>query len=272
MKKRRYLAVGAHPDDMDIRMGGTLAKLCRAGHEVRVLCLVNGNAGHYAETPENLAARRRDEADRARELTGLAAYDIWDIPDGYLEPTMENRLRLIRDIRGFAPDVLFSLRTVDYHPDHRAAAQLVQDASYLLTVPLYCPESKHLSEVPVILSVYDEFSNPVPFRPDIGVVIDDISDVKLRMLACHESQVFEWLPYNRNDLGIVPQNEAERLQWLQAILMKQNLIQADQFRPLLSARYGDLAQGAVFAETFELSEYGRRPDNITEELNRLLPL
>jgi LmbE family N-acetylglucosaminyl deacetylase len=270
--KNRYLAVEAHPDDMEFRMGGTLAKLCRDGHEVKILSLTTGNAGHHSMDPESLAGRRRAETAAVARTAGLAAYEIWGIPDGYLEATMENRLRLIRDMRAFDPDVVFSLRTQDYHPDHRAAAQLVQDAAYLITVPLYCPDAPAPAAAPLILNVYDDFTMPCPFRADVAVVVDDVAETKLELMACHESQYFEWLPYSMGQLDEVPEDPAERLEWIKGIWMAPDAVQAESFRTLLEKRYGNEAAHAVYAETFELSEYGRIPDNLDDELNRLLPL
>jgi len=192
---RRYLAVCAHPDDMELRMGGTLWKLCRAGHEVRIVSLTNGNAGHRSMRPEALAERRRREAGKVAALCGLQ-YDILDIPDGRLEVTLENRERLIRLVRRFDPDVVFTFRTCDYHPDHRATAQLVQDASYLLGVPLICPDTPIDDRRPVVLLVHDTFKKPCPFSADLAVAVEDVLDEKAGMCACHESQFFEWLACN----------------------------------------------------------------------------
>ena len=97
----RYLAVCAHPDDIEVRMGGTLIKLIKSGHEVKVISLTNGNAGHYEMPPEKLAGRRKREAEKAAELAGVSAYEIWDTSDGHLEVNLANRERLIKSIREF---------------------------------------------------------------------------------------------------------------------------------------------------------------------------
>jgi LmbE family N-acetylglucosaminyl deacetylase len=267
VEKKKYMALFAHPDDMEIRMGGTLIKLTRAGHEVAAVTMTNGNAGHYSMSPDELAACRRAEADAVAQLAGMSSYNIWDVPDGCLEATLANRIRLLKEVRAFAPDVIFCFRPVDYHPDHRASAQLVQDIAYLITVPLYCPESPAPERAPVILNVYDHFSSPTPFRPDCGVIIDDVLQAKLELMACHQSQFFDWLPYDQKRINDVPSDESERLRWLEEIFMDRDRLQAKQFRSLLSERYGPRADDVVYAETFELSEYGRQA-----ELNELLPL
>ena len=268
--KNKYLAICAHPDDMELRMGGTLVKLTRAGHEVKIISLTNGNAGHYEMETAELAERRRREADKVAELAGLSAYEIWDIPDGHLEVNLVNRERLIKSIREFAPDVLFTFRACDYHPDHRATAQLAQDASYLVTAPMYLPQYPAPQQAPVILLTYDEFTSPNIFKPSIPVRVDDVIDKKIELMACHESQFFEWLAYDRFSLADVPKNEQDRLVWLKGNWLDRDHRQADDFRELIKSRYEDKAGKCTFAETFELSEYGRIPQE--GELDELLPL
>lgn len=267
-KKRKYLAVCAHPDDMELRMGGTLIKLAGAGHEVKIISTTNGNAGHYDIPPEKLAERRKNEAEKAARVAGLSAYEIWDIPDGYLDVNLKTRERLIKAIREFAPDVLFTFRPWDYHPDHRAAAQLTQDASYLATVPMYCPQYPVSGRAPVLLMTYDEFASPCVFKPEIVVMIDDVLDRKIEMTACHESQFFEWLPYDRAILADVPKHRGKRLEWLRDVWLVSDRRQAGKFQELVRRRYGKTG-GYTHVESFEVSEYGRKPRE--EEWDELLP-
>ena len=268
--KNKYLVICAHPDDMELRMGGTLVKLIKSGHEVKIISLTNGNAGHYEMEATELAERRRREADKVAELAKLSAYEIWDIPDGHLEVNLANRERLIKSIREFAPDVLFTFRACDYHPDHRATAQLAQDASYLVTAPMYLSQYPAPKQVPVILLTYDEFTNPCIFKPIIAVMIDDVIDKKIELMACHESQLFEWLAYDRFSLADVPKNKQDRLVWLKENWLGRYRRQANYFHELIQSRYEDKAENCTLAETFELSEYGRIPQK--GELDELLPL
>ena len=71
MQKKKYLIVCAHPDDMELRMGGTLLKLTKNGHEVKIICLTDGSAGHYEMAGSELAARRKAEAQNSAGLAGL---------------------------------------------------------------------------------------------------------------------------------------------------------------------------------------------------------
>ena len=184
---RRYLMIGAHPDDPDIRFGGSAIKLIKAGHVVKFVSLTNGCCGHQTLSGKELADRRYAETQKAKAVIGLSEYEVWrDSPDCELEPTVANRKRLIRLIRDFRPDVVLSHRLCDYHADHRAAAQLVQDAAYLTQVPQFCPESPIPEESPVFGCVWDSFTIPLPFRADAAIPIDDVIDESEVTLAVTE--------------------------------------------------------------------------------------
>ena len=83
----------------------------------------------------------------------------------------------------------------------------------MVTVPNVVPLTPHLATNPVMAYMSDGFQKPYPFSPDVAVGTDEAVDAKLRMLACHESQFFEWLPYNCN-VKSVPAAPAARLKWL----------------------------------------------------------
>src|ERR1700683_5406673 len=146
----RILVLGAHPDDADIKTGGTSTKWRRLGHEVKLVSVTDGGAGHQTLRRPALAERRRAEARAAGAVIG-ATYDILDQRDGELMPTLEARYQLIRLIRTFKPDLILTHRPNDYHPDHRYTSQLVQDAAYMVTVPAVVSDVPHLSDDPVIL-------------------------------------------------------------------------------------------------------------------------
>ena len=103
-----------------------------------------------------------------------------------------NRYALI--IREFNQDLIITHRTVDYMPDYRATAQLVQDTSYLLAVPNECADVPAMRFMPVIMCNEDRFTNPV-FRADVVLDIDSEVDVKLEIANINVSQVYEWIPY-----------------------------------------------------------------------------
>ena len=193
-----------------------------------------------------------------------------DIHDGELMPTLENRRTITRKIREWQPDLVISHRPNDYHPDHRYTATLVQDAAYLVTVPAVCPDVPHLPRDPVFAYLSDDFTRPVAFRPDVVVDVGAEADTVVRMLDCHVSQFYEWLPYNRGVLGQVPAGAEERRRWLAQVYAALTRPLADRWRAQLVEVYGDEAGRRVtHVEAFEVSEYGTPLDEAARA--RLFP-
>ena len=260
------LVVGPHPDDCSIKAGGIAAKYVEAGHDVTFLSATDGSAGHHEMGRAAIAARRKRETEAVAETLGVD-YHVFDIRDGELRPTLEHRRRFIRFIREVAPDLVLAPRPNDYHPDHRYCAQLVRDAAYMLIVPNVCPDADPLDESPVVGYVADQFRKPEPFDPDVVLDVSDVADRKLDALHCHESQMYEWLPYTFGELDAVPEGDEARREWLAndglghlASVTEMNV--ADRFRDQLQARYGDAGTEVDHAEAVEISEYGAAP---TEE-------
>ncbi|HZU36817.1 MAG TPA: PIG-L family deacetylase [Gemmataceae bacterium] len=252
----RILAIGAHPDDADIKAGGTAAKWCAGGHVVQLVSLCDGSAGHQHDWGPALAERRRAEARASGAIIG-ARYDVWDFPDGELQPSLEARRRVIRLIRSFQPDVLLTHRPTDYHPDHCYTGLLVQEAAYMVTVPAICSDTPHLQRSPVILHFSDAFKKPCRFEPHVVVDIGDELDKVVAMLDCHESQFYEWLPYNAGYLEQVPPSKPERREWLARRLRSRLRPLADRYRSLVVQTYGPERGNQVeYIEAFEVSEYG----------------
>ena len=236
---KRLLVIGAHPDDAEFHAGGLMLSQARRGSRIGILSLTDGSAGHQSMDRPALAARRRAEALAAAQILD-ADVDVWNQPDGQLTDCSALREDLVVAIRQFDPDLIVTHRPYDYHPDHRACAKLVQDACYLLRVPNIQPDLPVLGEDPVVLQMCDFFTRPVPFHADVVMSIDNDFDAILELLACHESQVFEWLPH----ITGIPVN-GEPMSWL---------AQFYGSRPKRIAReYGNDCR---YAEAFEISEYG----------------
>ena len=264
----RILVFGAHPDDPE-KVGGTMAKLIALGHTVRLVSLTNGNAGHFSMGGGPLAQRRYQETQCAGRVIG-AEYVVLENDDGKLVPTLENREQVIRQIREFRADVVISPRPNDYHPDHRNTAQLVMDAAYMVTVPNIVPLTPHLRKNPVFLYMQDRFTEPAPFAPDIAVAIDDVIEQKIDMYHCHESQMYEWLPYNQGVLDSVPKDPAKRREWLAQAWGFRSSEPGETYRALLIQLYGQQRGSQVRqAEAFQVSEYGSQPS--LAELKKLFP-
>jgi LmbE family N-acetylglucosaminyl deacetylase len=263
----RVIAFGAHPDDCDLGAGGLAAKYAAQGHKVKFVSLTNGDAGHQSQHGEELAKRRRAEAQEAGRRIGIE-YEVLDNHDGKLLPTLDVREQVIREIRQWKADIVIAPRPNDYHPDHRYTGVLVQDASYMVIVPNLVTDTPPLTRNPVFLYYSDRFTRPQPFRPDIIVSIDDVFDKKVSMLDAHVSQFYEWLPWTVGQLQQVPTDPVERKKWLAGRPeVARNL--PPEWRQAAQKRYGGQGSHIQHVESFEITEYGYQPTE--EEILKLFP-
>ena len=275
----RVLMVGAHQDDNEFECGGLASKLIKNGHVVQFLSMCNGCGGHHILGPKEISARRAKESAEVAQLLGIR-YDIWDNDDCNIVADLKTRKRTIKYIREFNPDIIITHRTCDYMVDHRVTAQLIQDASYLLTVPNECPDVPAMRFMPVIMYCEDEFTNPI-FRPDIVVDIDSEIDIKLKIADINVSQVYEWLPYTYGEE--VPKGKKERIEWLKGMNITDKTTDeeimvagrgyavlyakpAAKHRQRLLELYGTERGNKIrYAEAYEISEYG---SSLTEEMKK----
>lgn len=265
----RVIAIFAHPDDADSKMGGTAAMMAAMGHEVKFLSLTNGDAGHQELGGGALAKIRRAEAEKAARRFGIDEYEVFDNHDAELMPDLHIRMDVIRAIRDWNADVVLGLRPNDYHPDHRNAGKLVIDASYMVIVPNVAPDTEPVANNPVFLYMQDGFSKPNPFSHDIVVGIDEVLDTKVAGLDAHTSQMYEWLPWTSGSVDDVPEDPEERVEWLKDRWLNREM-SAEQ-RAGLEKWYGaDKAAKFNYAESFEIAEYGRYPNE--DEIKMIFPM
>jgi len=248
----RILVIGAHPDDPDVHCGASAALWAAAGARVRFLSLTNGDKGHHTMTSADLAVRRHGETAAAAAVYGIERYDVLGHHDCELVADLETRKELTAVVREFAPHVIFTHRACDYHADHRATAQLVMDMTYLLGVPLWCPEAPIPTAKPVVYYLRDGFEYPRPLTPDLVIPLTDESVARqIRGLACHVSQFFEWLPFDMGIEGEVP--DRADAAGVRAYIARHWI----EPRSGYDARKFNLP--CAHAEVFGLSEYGRTP-------------
>ncbi len=266
----RIIAFGAHPDDCELRAAGTAAKWAALGHHVKFVSVTNGDIGHWNMAGGPLATRRRAEVEQTAKILGVTT-QVLDIHDGELMATLENRRTITRLIREWKADIVISHRPNDYHPDHRNAALLVQDAGYMVTVPFFCPDTPYLARNPVFMFYEDGFVKPTPFAADVVIAIDEVVPKKLEAIAALESQFYEGGA--NGGPALTPKAataQAARRQAVRDRFTGSFAATANRFRKELIARYGESKGGtAKSAEAFEICEYGRRPG--AEELRNLFP-
>lgn len=185
----QILAIGAHPDDLEILCAGTLIRYHQNGHKISMCSVCNGNKGHRTLSSDELAKIRLAEAQKSASLIEAEHFCL-NVPDCELfinQESMEKVQRLIRQTR---PDVIITHAPNDYMPDHRAASELVFQASFHATLPLYPSRFTPHDKVSPIF--YMDTLAGVDFSPTEYVDISDVLEQKLEMLGCHKSQR-EWL-------------------------------------------------------------------------------
>ena len=266
----RIIAFGAHPDDNELRLAGTAAKWAAAGHQVKFVSATNGDIGHWREAGGPLAKRRTAEVAAVAKILGITS-QVLDIHDGEIEATLENRRTFARLIREWRADIVFGHRPNDYHPDHRAVGELVQDSSYMVTVPFFVPDTAPLRGNPLFLSYQDSFTKPNPFQADIVIGIDDVIEKKLDAMDALESQFYEGgANGGPQNVPTDPAAIKARKTQVRESYRSRFASTAKTYRAKLVELYGPKAGAAIqYAEAFEISEYGGRAN--IQRIRQLFP-
>lgn len=184
-EQMRVLAVGAHPDDVEILCGGTLAKYARRGDRVAIMIATNGNVGSPSLSRDEIALVRRKEAEQAAAVIGAEL--IWlGFDDEFLFHDRAARLAFIDGIRQANPDVMFVHAANDYHPDHRICGEIAADCRIPATVPLIETERPPMKNIPHVFLM--DTIGAIGFEPEAYVDITDTMETKHRMLKSHISQ------------------------------------------------------------------------------------
>ncbi|MFC2086672.1 PIG-L deacetylase family protein [Bacteroidota bacterium] len=249
-KQLRLMLIGAHPDDAE-GFGGLAALYAKHGHKVQFVSMTNGDKGHQTMGGAQLARTRYEECQCVGRVIG-AEYIVMNTPDGELEPSLENRLDLIRIIRRFNPDLIITHAPDGYHPDHRYTTVLVHDATYMVMVPNLATDAPAMKYNPVLL--YGGGSDP-----DVVIGIDEVAEQKVDMYHCHKSQMYEWLPWIGGYLDKVPEGDAERREWIKNSRTRGWENNANRHRDKLIEIYGkEAGQKIRYAESYTASGYGGR--------------
>jgi LmbE family N-acetylglucosaminyl deacetylase len=186
----KVLAIGAHPDDLEILCAGTLRLMVERGDKVTMAHVANGDAGSFGHGPEEIAAIRRREAAAAAALIG-AAHIAGTISDGRVNAATESQREFVVDvIRQVKPDLVITHAPNDYMPDHNEVSKLVFDAAFTASLPNYRTAHPAHDLVPALY--YMDTVAGVDFLPTEYVDISESLEAKVEAFRRHESQV-TWL-------------------------------------------------------------------------------
>ncbi len=181
MMEADILAVGAHPDDCEIFMGGTLIKLVRQGYRVAVCDLTRGEAGTYGD-----ARSRQQEIEQSNRILGLSRRVTLDLGDGRLEDNEANRLSLIAVIREIRPRLLFSFdKRFTRHPDHLACASLAEKCAFLAGLEKLA--GGPAAHRPKVLLRFPELM--LAQKPDFVIDVTSQWGERMEAVRCYQTQV-----------------------------------------------------------------------------------
>ncbi|MEZ5427857.1 MAG: bacillithiol biosynthesis deacetylase BshB1 [Pyrinomonadaceae bacterium] len=174
------LAVFAHPDDMELTVGGTLLKMKSLGYRTGALDITRGEMGTRG-TPEGRAL----EAEEAARLLKLDLRENLGLPDGRVFADDESRTKLVRKLREFRPKIILTHQEGDPHPDHNHITQLVRESARLSSMKNY-DGSFGQERIPVPQVAYNIFSRRVV--PSFIIDISDFLEEKMEAIKAHRSQ------------------------------------------------------------------------------------
>jgi len=184
----KILAIGAHPDDIEISCAGTLARYAAIGHPVTLAVFTCGDMGDPKIPPPELALIRKRESEASASILGARL--LWpSITDELVFPNEEQRRVMIDILRQADPDVLITHSPNDYHPDHRYVSQLVFDAYFQKGLPHLPGQSQPACRFGHTQVYYMDNLAGISFVPAEYVDITAVMETKRRMLECHQSQV-----------------------------------------------------------------------------------
>ncbi len=182
---KTVMAIGAHPDDIEIGCAGTEILLKEKGYRLIHVVATNGEEGSLLFSPDELAKKRREEAIRSGRLIGIDKIEFLNLPDGLTNYGKESKLELIKLLRLYRPEIVFTHSTSDHFPDHSIVNRLSLAAIQAAKGPWYpgAPDPPHF-----VASVYGyEVWHPLN-KHQLAVNISSSMDRKILALKEHFSQ------------------------------------------------------------------------------------
>ncbi len=180
------LAIGAHPDDVELGCGGTIAKLISEGKKVAILDLTQGELG-----TRGTEHTRREEAEKGAEILGVAKRMNVGLEDGFLLNSKNAQLEIVKYIRLFQPSMVLANAIEDRHPDHAKAAKLVSDACFLSGLRKIQTKFEGIDQEawrPQHVFHYIQWKE---IKPDFVIDISDFLDQKIQACLAYKTQFYD---------------------------------------------------------------------------------
>ena len=172
------LAFGAHADDVELACSGTIIKLGALGYKTGIITLTQGELATRGS-----AEIRAKEFQEASEIMDLAVHKMLDIPDGRVEDSWENKLKIIEEIRAYKPKIVFAPYWIARHPDHEETSLLVRKAVYLAGLIKLETDQEPFRPYKVIY-----YQARFEFKPSFVIDISDFHEQKVKSILAYKSQ------------------------------------------------------------------------------------
>lgn len=186
MKKVDFLAIGAHPDDVELGCGGTIAKLISEGKTVAIVDLTQGELGTRGTN-----ITRAEEAANASKILGISSRENLKLKDGFLNNSEEYQLEVVKMIRKYQPEIVLANSIDDRHPDHAKAAKLVSDACFLaglVKIETQLDGENQKPWRPKQIFHYIQWKN---VTPDFVIDISDFMEKKIEACLAYKTQFYD---------------------------------------------------------------------------------
>ena len=180
------LAIGAHPDDVELSCGGTLAKHAHGGKKVAVVDLTEGELGSRGSV-----TTRYTEAAEASKILGIVDRKNLQLPDGFFQEDQESLIRLIRQIRYFQPTIILANAPSDRHPDHGKGAQLIARAAFLSGLRKIETSYNDVLQEPWRPSSVYHYIQDYFLEPDFVVDVTDFVEKKFEAIKAYKTQFYD---------------------------------------------------------------------------------
>jgi N-acetylglucosamine malate deacetylase 1 len=184
--KLDILAIGVHPDDVELSCCGTLLKHIDLGYSVGLLDLTKGELGTRGS-----ATLRTEEAMASLKIMGALVREQLDMPDGFFTQTQENLTKIIKILRKYRPEIVFANAIDDRHPDHGRAAKLTADACFLsglVKIETFGEDGQ--TQAPWRPKAVYHYIQDRALKPDFAVDISQYVDKKFECIMAFSSQFF----------------------------------------------------------------------------------
>lgn len=175
------LFIGSHPDDIELTCGGTVCKLVKSGKKAGILDLTKGELS----TRGNLTQRKK-ETEKANKVLGISVRQNLGLRDGEIQNNRASRLKLIKIIRGYRPEIIFAPYPSDRHPDHINASNLVREAVFYSGLRKIVTGRQNAFRPKKVFYYRHAYEIPISFIMDVS----DVFAKKMEAIRCYETQFY----------------------------------------------------------------------------------